>query len=153
VTRIVADIVDAYVFRRLNARTQFLLLLRKPEVAMGDTWQSIHDKVRSDETAFAAAERAVQDHTGLATVDAYSADYINQFYDHLTDAIVLAPVFAFTVPSRARVRLGVDYADHAWCDREEATARLPYAGQRWAVRHIDEVLGASGIEAELHRLR
>lgn len=152
-TRIVADIVDAYVFRRVNARSQFLLLLRKPDVAMGDTWQGIHDKVRSDETAFAAAERAVQDHTGLETVHAYSADYINQFYDHLTDSIVLAPVFAFTVPSRARVRLGADYADHAWCDREEATARLPYAGQRWAVRHIDEVLGASGVEADLHRLR
>ncbi|MDP9354899.1 MAG: NUDIX domain-containing protein [Chloroflexota bacterium] len=150
---IASDIVDAYVFRRINARVQFLLFLRRPDVPLGNTWQSIHDKIEPGETAMAAAERALKERTGLMPVDAYSADYINQFYDHESDTIILAPVFAFTVAPRARVQLGEEYADSAWCDREEATARLLWAGQRWAVRHIDDVIGMGSDDAEFYRVR
>src|SRR3712207_973359 len=79
---VAADIVDAYVFRKVNARVQFLLLLRRPGVVLGNTWQSIHAKITSDESALQAAERTILADTGLTTVDAFSADYINQFYDH-----------------------------------------------------------------------
>ena len=40
--------------------------------------------------------------TGLDALVAYSADYINQFFDHLTDTVVLAPVLAFMAPVIAR---------------------------------------------------
>ena len=150
--KIAAAIVDAYVFRKVNARIQFLLLLRRPDLPLGNTWQSLHARIEPDETALAAAERAVTEATGLERVDAYSADYINQFYDHESDTIILAPVFAFTVPRAARVALGEDYCDSAWCERDEATARLPWSGQRWAVRHIDEVIGQGGPDAEFYRI-
>ncbi len=149
---IVADIVDAYIFRKMNARIQFLLLLRRADATLGNTWQSIHEKIEPGESALQAAERAVLAATGLSTVEAYSADYINQVYDHLRDAIILAPVFAFAVEPRARVRLSEDYVDSAWCEREEATARLLWAGQRWAVRHIDEVIGQGGPDAEFYKV-
>lgn len=151
--KIASDIVDAYVVRRVNARLQFLLLKRRADLALGDTWQSIHAKVDPFETALQAAERAVRASTGLAVSDAYSADYINQFYDHETDTIILAPVFAFVVSPQVRVALGPDYSDSVWCEREEATARLLWTGQRWAVRHIDEVIGFGGEEAEFYRVR
>ena len=150
--KIVADIVDAYVFRKVNARVQFLLLLRRPDVPLGNTWQSIHEKIEPDETALEAAERAIMTSTGLSVIEAFSADYVNQVYDHTRDTVILAPVFAFTVPPRARVQLGEDFGDHAWCEREEATARLLWSGQRWAVRHIDEVIGLGGPDAEFYRL-
>ena len=149
---IVADIVDAYVFRKVNARVQFLLLQRRADASLGSTWQSIHEQIEPGESAMAAAERAVMAATGLTVTDAYSADYINQVYDHTRDAIVLAPVFAFAVPPRARVMLGEDFSDYAWCEREEATARLLWAGQCWAVRHIDEVIGMGGPDAEFYRV-
>ena len=152
-TRIAAEMVDAYVFRRVNARVQFLLLLRRPDVALGNTWQSISSPIATGETAVQAAKRALLAITGLEAIDTYSADYINQAYDHTTDTVVLAPVFAFTVPPRATVVLGEDYCDSAWCEREEATARLLWAGQRWAVRHIDEVIGMGGPDAEFYRIQ
>lgn len=151
--QIVADIVDAYIFRRMNARTQFLLLLRRADAALGNTWQSIHEKVEPGETALAAAERGVLAATGLSATEAFSADYVNHAYDYTRDAIVMAPVFAFVVPARARVQLGEEFGDSAWCDREEATARLLWSGQRWAVRHIDEVIGLGGPDAEFYRVR
>jgi dihydroneopterin triphosphate diphosphatase len=153
VPQIASDIVDAYIFRRSNGRVQFLLLQRNHELPLGGTWQSIHAKIESNESALEAAERAVRGSTGLEIVGAFSADYINQFYDHETDTIILAPVFAFTVASPARPTLSSDYVDSIWCGREEATARLLWTGQRWAVRHIDEVIGMGGEESEFYRVR
>jgi dATP pyrophosphohydrolase len=153
VPRIAADNVDAYVFRRLNGRTQFLLLRRRADVSLPGAWQGIHAAVETDETAVAAAQRAVRLQTGIETTDVYSADYVNQFYDHLTDTLILAPVFAFSAPTRTRVTLGEDYSDFAWCERDEATGRLLFAGQRWAIRHIEDVVASGGPDAELYRVR
>jgi dATP pyrophosphohydrolase len=153
VPRIAADIVDAYVFRRLNGRTQFLLLRRRADVSLAGTWQGIHGTIEVDESAVDAATRTVLTRTGIEVVDAYSADYVNQCYDHHSDTLILAPVFAFPAPPRSRVTIGEEYSDFAWCERDEATGRLVFAGQRWAVRHIDDVIAPGGPEAELYRIR
>ena len=150
--RIVSDLVDAYVFRRIHARLQFLLLLRRPDAPLGNTWQAVHEQIEPGETAFAAAQRAVLEATGLDPAEAYSADFVNQVYDHPRDAIVLAPVFAFAVPPRSQIIIGEAFSDHAWCERDEATARLLWSGQRWAVRHIEEVIGYGGPDADFYRL-
>ena len=151
--RIAADIVDAYVVRKINARVQFLLLMRRPDLPMGSTWQSIHERIEPGESALAAAERGITLRTGLVPTEAYSADFINQAYDHTRDVVVLAPVLAFAVPARSHVLLSDEYADHAWCERDEATARLLLSGQRWAVRHIDEIIGLDGPDAEFYQIR
>jgi dATP pyrophosphohydrolase len=152
VPRIAADIVDVYVFRRLNGRTQFLLMRRRADVSLGGAWQGVHGTIDPDESAVTAAKRAVHDRTGLDVSQVYSADYVNQFYDHQSDTLILAPVFACLAPAKARVTIGEEYADFAWCERDEATGRLPFAGQRWAVRHIDDVIGPGGDEAEFYRI-
>lgn len=151
-TKIAADIVDAYLFRRNNGLVQFLLLQRGKDVPLGGTWHGIHGKIDPDETALESAKRAVVTTTGLTVDSAYSADYINQFFDPLTDSIILAPVFAFTIAPAARITLSDDYVDFAWCETEEATARVLFAGQRWAIRHIEEIIGMGGEEAEYYRI-
>lgn len=151
-SKIAADIVDAYVFRRHNGMVQFLLLQRGRDVPMGGTWHGIHGKIDPDETALESAKRSVLTATGLTVSAAYSADYINQFFDPHTDSIILAPVFAFTAAPAARVSLSDEYSDYAWCETEEATARLLFAGQRWAIRHIEEIIGLGGDDAEYYRI-
>lgn len=152
VTKIAADSVDAYVFRMQNGLVQFLLLQRRPGRAMGGTWHGIHGKIEAGDTALESAKRAVYVATGLNVEKAYSADYINQFFEPETDTIVLAPVLAFTVPPVVRIGLSEEYVDFAWFDTEEATARLLFASQRWAIRHIEEVIALSGDEAEYYRI-
>jgi dihydroneopterin triphosphate diphosphatase len=151
--RIVADAIDAYVVRRVHSRLQFLLLLRRADSALGNTWQSIHGSVQPEETAVAAAERLLLVSTGIAGAEAFSADFINQVYDHTRDVIVLAPVFAFLVDASCEMTLSDQFVEHAWCEREEATERLLWSGQRWAVRHIDELIGPGGPDAEFYRIR
>lgn len=150
--QVVSDIVDVYVFRRLNARVQFLLLQRKRDVALGQTWQSFHTRLERNETTIEAAYRAVEELAGLRVSAVYSADYVNQFFDDTRDVLVLAPVLAVNVNPQAPVRLDSDLRDCAWLDRDEATVRLPFSGQRWAVRHIDEIMSIGHVESELYRL-
>jgi dATP pyrophosphohydrolase len=150
---ILSDAVDAYVIGRLNARLQFLLLQRRADAPFGSSWQAIHARVEADETALAAAERALQETTGLAATTCYSADYVNQIFDHSRDAIVMIPVFAFEVEPHVRITPGADFLGHEWCERDDAAARLLWAGQRWSVRHIDDVIGTGGPAAEFYRIR
>ena len=150
---LVSDAVDAYIVRRLNARLQFLLLQRRADAPFGSSWQGVHVRVLPDETALTAAERAVGETTGLAARAVFSADYVNQIYDHARDAVVLIPVFAFETEPQARIDLGPDFLGFEWCERDEATARLFWAGQRWSVRHIDDVIGPGGPAAEFYRIR
>jgi dATP pyrophosphohydrolase len=153
VPSVISDAVDAYVVRRLNARLQFLLMQRRADAPFGNSWQAIHARVGSEETAIMAAERALAETTGLVARTVYSADYVNQIFDHARDAIVLIPVFAFEVDPQAGINPGPDFLGYEWCEREEATARLLWAGQRWSVRHIDDVIGAGGPAAEFYRIR
>jgi dATP pyrophosphohydrolase len=150
--QVVSDIVDVYVFRRLNARVQFLLLQRKRDVALGQTWQSFHTRIKTEESTIDAAYRAVEELAGLRISAVYSADYVNQFFDDSRDVLVFAPVLAVNVNPQAPVRLDSDLRDCAWLDRDEATMRLPFSGQRWAVRHIDEIMSIGHAESELYRL-
>ncbi len=148
-----SDVVDGYIFRRVNARIQFLVLRRKPDLAMGDTWQSIHAKIATGESALVAATREVASATGLSAECIYSSDYVNQFFDYNADTIVLAPTFAFKVAARSKPSLSEQYGDYAWCDLEETTARLPLNSQRWAVRHIYDVIAHGGEESEIYQVR
>jgi dATP pyrophosphohydrolase len=150
--RIVSDIVDVYVFRHTRNQIQFLLLRRRPDVVLGDTWQSIHGKIEPGERAVEAAMREVEERTGFVPKKLYSADYINQFYDHASDTIVLAPAFAAMIDASNKLRVSQEYSDYAWCDLEETVARLPWSGQRWAVRHIYDVIGVGGDEADFYAL-
>lgn len=150
---IVSDIVDVYVFRRLSARVQFLLLHRRANVPLGNTWQSFHTQIKVSESTISAGRRAVRELAGLNVSEVYSADYINEFYDDLRDVVVLAPVLAVNVSPQAPVTLGPEFKDCAWWDTSQAAARLPFAGQRWAVRHIDEIMSIGHAESQLYRLQ
>lgn len=150
--KIVSDVVDTYLFRSVNARVQFLVLRRHPDVTLGDTWQAIHGKIAPGETALEASRREIEACTGMIPTQMYTADYISQFYDHITDTIVLAPTFAAQVTGRTKPRLSAEYSDYAWCDLEETTGRLMWSTQRWAVRHIYDVIAMSGDDALMYAL-
>jgi dihydroneopterin triphosphate diphosphatase len=150
---LVSDAVDAYVIRRINARLQFLLFLRRADAPLGNSWQAVHARVNPEETALAAAERALSETAGIAASVVYSADYVNQIFDHARDAVVLIPVFAFEIEPHAPIALGIDFLASEWCERDEATARLLWAGQRWSVRHIDDVIGSGDPASEFYRIR
>jgi dATP pyrophosphohydrolase len=148
--KIVSDVIDTYVFRKVNARTQFLVLRRRTDHPGGDIWQAIHSRIEPGERAIDAARRDITAQTGLAPDRFYTADYISQFFDFERDAIVLAPALAAQVNPKARVAVSHVYSDYAWCDLEETTARLVWSAHRWAVRHIYDVIAMGGEESDMY---
>ena len=150
--KIISDSVDVYPFRRVNGRPQFLTLLRRPEIALGNTWHAIHAKIDEGETAYTAALREVRLAIGVVPRQFYSADLVSQLYDHYSDSIALTPVFAALIEGPAPATLGANFIDYAWCDLDEAVSRLFFSTQRWAVRHITDVIASGGPEAEFYRL-
>jgi 8-oxo-dGTP pyrophosphatase MutT (NUDIX family) len=150
---LVSDAVDAYVIRRINARLQFLLFQRRADAPLGNSWQAVHAHVNADETALAAAERALTETAGITAPTVYSADYVKHVFDHARDAVVLIPVFAFEIEPHAPITLGADFLASEWCERDEATSRLLWSGQRWSVRHIDDIIGSGDPASEFYRIR
>ncbi len=150
--RIVCDVADGYVFRLMNARPQFLVLRRGNDAPLPGVWQAIHAKVEAGETAVEAIVRDLEQATALTPLAVYSADYVGQFYDHRTDSVVLSPSFAVEVSPTASLTVAPPYDDHAWCDLEETTGRLIWSSQRWAVRHIYDVIAMGGNEADFYAL-
>lgn len=149
---VISNAVDAFVFRVVNGRPQFLLLQRRSDVALGNSWQAIHGAIAGEETAIQAAMREILACTSVSPVALYSADYVSQFYDHRSDTVILSPAFAAEFSSQPQIVHPPEFSDHAWCDLEETTARLPWSAQRWAVRHIYDVIAMGGDEADLYRI-
>ena len=149
---ITTDIVDAYVFRHRHGRAQFLLLA-PPSRAAARQYLAWHPRSRLRWRNVAGGRTTRDSHSDRARQpEAFSADYINQFFDHATDTIVLAPVFAFQLLDDMPISLDDEFDDYAWCDRDEATGRLIFAGQRWAVRHIEDIVANPVADSDFYRL-
>ncbi len=97
---IVADSVDAFVFRHSGSRVQFLLLQRETGRSFAGVWQSMHARIEQRETTLAAARRSVRESIGVDPLSAYSVDYIGQIFDHERDLIVAIAIDRVRVASR-----------------------------------------------------
>jgi hypothetical protein len=149
---IVADSVDAFVFRKSGARVQFLLLQRETGRSFAGVWQSMHARIEQRETTLAAARRSIRHSIGVDPLSAYSVDYIGQIFDHERDLIVLSPSIAFSLPPGAEYTLGDGFKALAWFDAEDAANRLLWSDQREAIRRFASLVVEGGDDLELYRI-
>ena len=149
---IVADSVDAFVFRKSGSRVQFLLLQRETTRSFAGVWQSMHTRIEQRETTLAAARRSIRSSIGVDPLSAYSIDYVGQIFDHERDLIVLSPTIAFALPPGAEYTLGDGYKALAWFDAEDAASRLLWSDQREAIRRFATLVLEGGDDVELYRI-
>lgn len=149
---IIADSVDAFVFRQSGGRVQFLLLQRDTGRAFAGVWQSMHTRLQSRETTLAAARRTVRESIGVDPLSAYSVDYVGQMFDHERDVILLSPAIAFSLAPGGEYTLGEGYKALAWFDAEDAANRLLWSDQREAIRRFAALVRDGGDDLELYRI-
>lgn len=113
-----------------------LLLLRRTGSTLTGEWCQVAGGIEHGETAWQAALREAEEETGLCLTDLYSADICEQFYEPDRDAITLTPVFVAFAPTDCTVQLNDEHDDFRWLSLNEATALLPFAGQRATLEHI-----------------
>ena len=85
----------------------------------------------------AAALREVREVTGLECLSLYSADICEQFYEADRDSISLLPVFVGFVDPKSTVVLNGEHSEFKWVSFGEASTMVPFAGQRYVLRHIE----------------
>lgn len=149
---ITTDIVDAYVFRHRQGRAQFLLLRRHPELALGNTWHGVHGRVSEGETSLEAAKRAVRIQTVFESRRVLGRLHQSVLRSRNGHHCAGAGLCLHLTHQDIPIALDDEFDDYAWCDRDEATGRLIFAGQRWAVRHIEDIVANPVADSDFYRL-
>lgn len=142
--RVACEIVDVYVFRRIECGVEFLLLLRSAGAYLGGTWQSVHGRIEAGETAWQAALRELSEETSLKPKAFYQIDSVNTFYSAQDDTVHHCPCFAVEVSPQDVVQLNAEHEAFEWLEAQEALERYTWPGQRRAVREILEEIVAAG---------
>ena len=136
--RIISTMVEAYVFRRGEGGTEYLLLKRNPHYHMGGTWEGVRGHIDKGETAYQAAWREMMVDTGIVPMRLFSADCVQSFYEVGLDAIQMVTVFAGMTSGSPPVRLSIEHVESQWLSYEQAAEALAWPGQRSSLQHIHE---------------
>lgn len=130
--------IEAHLFRDTGNRLEFLLLKRAEKEIYPGLWQMVSGKIKSGETAYAAALREINEETGLIPEKLWVAPKVNSFYSHEKDTITLVPVFAALISIDSGVQISDEHSAYGWYTIEDAEELLAWPGQREAIRIIND---------------
>ncbi|MEX2247021.1 MAG: NUDIX domain-containing protein [Dehalococcoidia bacterium] len=139
--RVITGSISTYMFTMLQGRPAFLLLYRSPHLLLAETWQAVHGMIESGEKAYDAAWRETVEETGLTPERFFRTEYVETFYNELTDGVHLIPAFAAFVAGGPEVTISEEHTAYEWCTIEGAVGRFIWPSQQAAVRAIAEAVG------------
>ena len=142
-TAVRTSLVDVYVLRGEGSSLECLVLRRGRGGRCPGSWETVHGHIEATERPPAAAQRELEEETGLTPVRLYNLSRVELFYQHRTDEVALVPVFAAFVAGDATVRLGVEHDGFEWLSLADARGRFAWPRERRALDDIMTLL-ASG---------
>jgi dihydroneopterin triphosphate diphosphatase len=143
VTSVRTSLVDVYVLRGEGSSLECLVLRRGGGGRCPGSWETVHGHIEATERPPAAAERELEEETGLVPVRLYNLSRVELFYQHRTDEVALVPIFAAFVAGDATVRLGTEHDGFEWLSLADARGRFAWPRERRALDDIVTLL-ASG---------
>jgi len=147
--RVRADIIDAYLFRRVARRIEVLQLRRATE-PLKKTWQPVMGHVRTSETAVACLWRELREETGLTRrsdgfIGAWAMEHVYPYFMTELNAIVLSPRFAVEVSHGWIPRLNHEHDASRWVDARRPELTFMWPGQVHTVADIPRLLKPRGV--------
>lgn len=136
--KIISNIVEAHIFRKVDECIEFLLLKRNENQVYPGLWQMVSGKIKKDEKATETAVREIKEETKLNPLKLWIIPRVNSFYSASDDSINLVPVFAALVSSESNVIISNEHSEYRWVKPSEAKKMLAWDGQRKAVDLIEE---------------
>ena len=141
-TSIRVSLVDVYVLRATPAGLECLALRRAAGGRCPGSWEVVHGHIEDGERPWQAAQRELEEETGLAPERMYNLSRVETFYQHRVDEVALVPVFAVFVAADSAVRLGPEHDAHEWLSPGEAGQRLAWPRERRALEDAVQLLGS-----------
>ena len=139
-TSVRTSLVDVYVLRGEGSSLECLVLRRGRGGRCPGSWETVHGHIEATERPPAAAQRELEEETGLVPVRLYNLSRVELFYQHRTDEVALVPVFAAFVAGDATVRLGVEHDGFEWLSLADARGRFAWPRERRALDDIVTLL-------------
>ncbi len=136
--KIVANMVEAHVFRESVDGIEFLLLKRADKEIYPRLWQMVTGKIKKKEKAFETALREIKEETGLIPLNLWVVPNVNPFYSHEKDCISLLPVFAAKVRKDSIIKICDEHCEYKWVKPEEAKFLFAWPGQARSVDIITD---------------
>jgi dihydroneopterin triphosphate diphosphatase len=140
-TSVRVSLVDVYVLRRAPAGLECLVLRRGTGGRCPGSWETVHGHIEDGERPSQAAQRELEEETGLEPQRLYNLSRVETFYQHRSDEVALVPVFAAFVAPDAAVRLGPEHDRSEWLAPAEAAARFAWPRERRALADAVALLG------------
>ena len=133
--KIIADLIEAHIFRRNGADLEFLALKRSPESFYPNLWQMVTGSVNAGEKAFEAAIREIEEETKLNPRKMWVLPNVNSFYSWEDDSISMIPVFVAEVDLQSEVKISSEHSEYMWMNKGEFIENLAWPGQKNSVEN------------------
>jgi dATP pyrophosphohydrolase len=137
--KIISEIVEVFIYRKVKGEFEFLLLKRNNSEIYPDIWSVAGGRVNKNEKAHEAAKREMFEETGLTAKHFYVVDIVNTFYEMKSDVIHLVPVF-LAEANTGKVKLSEEHSEFKWMSYEEAYEKLYWIGWKNNLKVINEIL-------------
>ncbi len=145
-----SDFISVYPFSQELARIKILLLKRRSNLTLGDTWQAVHGGIEEGETTVQAEFRELKEETGFTTEELYGLDP-EMLYDSEYDCIQIIPAFAAKMRAYSTPKLSKEHMDFEWLSFEEALKRVIWDNQKRRIEEINRIV-ADGFPSEKFRI-
>ena len=132
------DMVTCFVVRpdANGTLAEFLQLRRAEGEFLEGVWGPVHGRIERGETAWQAALRELREEAGLAPLEFYQLDTINQFYLVAGDCVWHVPGFCAVVGRDAKVTLNEEHDGHRWIGRARLDEDFLWPGERRQAREL-----------------
>ena len=141
-TSIRVSLVDLYVLRGTGPALECLVLRRAAGGRCPGSWETVHGHIEPEETPAAAAQRELEEETGLVAARLYNLSRVETFYQHRLDEVALVPVFAAFVGASSAVRTGPEHDRFEWLPPAEARRRFAWPREARGLDDVVALLGA-----------
>lgn len=139
-TKLVAGVVDVFVFRHVGDGLRVLALRRAVGTRCTGAWEIVHGRMEPDERPEDTALREVREETGLSVERLYTLT-CQPFYLHRISTVQMAVVFVAFVLSDD-ITLGFEHDEFEWLTPDEAMVRLSWPRSISALRDAVQVFHA-----------
>ena len=148
VTKIVPGVIELFVIRHNGGDWRVLTLQRAPDGKRPNSWETVYGKIDAREKPEKAAQRELQEETGLVAESLYNVT-VSSFYLHASNTIQMCITFAAFVSEDSAVTLSDEHQRFEWLSLEAACERFTWPREAHALRdawHLLKTGGAGPVE-------